>query len=424
MVIDEIPTSAKLVVLVGPNGCGKSSLFDAFKCWQLFYGFSNGVLDSSYYTKEKDSQNYPYQNISIYFDNQEKVQNVNTKYKEAFYFRTAYRNDPDFTTNGLSRITDIYQAEQKKMIDNDATVRQNYERLVSKTLVNVFSKEKDDMKVSELREELIGKINKSMQNLFEDLILSGIGNPLSDGSFYFRKGVVNDFHYKNLSGGEKATFDIILDLIIKSEYYRDAIYCIDEPETHIHTKLQSKLLNEMFNLVPDNSQLWIATHSLGMMRKAKELNETNPGCVVFLDFDNCNFDNLIVLKPVSIDKPIWEKFLSLAVDEYSSYITPRTIIFCEGNSRGIKNKDFDAKCYTKIFQNEFPDVGFYSLGSCNDVEDEKNRIIEAIKAFAPNSKIVRLIDRDDRSAQEIQDLRSRGIKVLSLRHIEAYLLDD
>ena len=33
LTIKNIPQNAKLVMLLGPNGCGKSSLFDAFKTW-------------------------------------------------------------------------------------------------------------------------------------------------------------------------------------------------------------------------------------------------------------------------------------------------------------------------------------------------------------------------------------------------------
>ena len=43
LTIDNIPETAKLVVLVGPNGCGKSSLFDGFKVWHLFHAYRNGT---------------------------------------------------------------------------------------------------------------------------------------------------------------------------------------------------------------------------------------------------------------------------------------------------------------------------------------------------------------------------------------------
>jgi uncharacterized protein with von Willebrand factor type A (vWA) domain len=37
-------------------------------------------------------------------------------------------------------------------------------------------------------------------------------------------------------------------------------------------------------LTPTNSQLWISTHSIGMLKQAEELEKEIPGSVVFLDF--------------------------------------------------------------------------------------------------------------------------------------------
>ena len=56
----------------------------------------------------------------------------------------------------------------------------------------------------------------------------------------------------------------------------ETIICIDEPEAHIHTKLQGQLLEELYNLIPEKSQLWIATHSIGMVRKAQDLWQDDP----------------------------------------------------------------------------------------------------------------------------------------------------
>ncbi len=62
--------------------------------------------------------------------------------------------------------------------------------------------------------------------------------------------------------------------------FNDTVFCIDEPEIHMNTRLQGKLLEELFKLLPDNCQLWIATHSIGMMRRARDLQEANPGEVL------------------------------------------------------------------------------------------------------------------------------------------------
>ena len=95
----------------------------------------------------------------------------------------------------------------------------------------------------------------------------------------------------NLSAGEKSAFDLILDMVVQSKYYPDAIYCIDEPETHMHTKLQGRVLRELYLLVPGQSQLWISTHSIGMLQEAEEIEKEHPGTVAFLDFGGRDFDN-------------------------------------------------------------------------------------------------------------------------------------
>ena len=47
-----------------------------------------------------------------------------------------------------------------------------------------------------------------------------------------------------------------------------------------------------------------------------------------------------------------------------------------------------------------------------------------VRSILGRSRIIRLVDRDNRSEQEIADARARGIRVLSRRHLESYLLDD
>ena len=46
---------------------------------------------------------------------------------------------------------------------------------------------------------------------------------------------------------------------------------------------------------------------------------------------------------------------------------------------------------------------FYSLGDCESVEKAK-QIIEFVSRLSPKSNIIRIVDRDDRSPEEISDM--------------------
>lgn len=418
--IQNIPETAKLVVLLGPNGCGKTSLFEAFKVWHGYRGYSY-TTDEEYYRKYITNSTNVADSINIKFYDDNKY--FEEDYKSAFYFRTAFRNSPSVSVNSLSKMNSPLDFDFKKLITNDEMVNDNFQRLYSYTMKQFMDDSNRGKTVGELRDEILESMNKPLSRIFPDLKLNELGNIVEEANFYFSKGVIKKYKYENLSSGEKSIFDLILDMVIKTEYFKNTIFCIDEPETHIHTSLQAKFLNELFHLIPENSQLWIATHSFGMLKEARKLAMEHSGEIVFLNFDGYDFDEEVILEPSNYNTDLWDKMLEITLDDYSSFISPEIIVFCEGNNQGKKRKDFDARCYSNIFASAYPNTLFYSLGSCNDIE-KSEPIINFIKAISPNSQIVRLIDRDDRTKEEIADLNKDGIKVLSKRNLESYILDD
>ena len=421
--ITNIPQNAKLVVLIGPNGCGKSSLFDAFKSWHIYNAYRSYAFESNYCKKflEDKRNSNELVNISFYDENSS---NQHEQIKQLFYFRTAYRNSPEITVNSLSKIySPLEQIDRKKMINNDSTIDDNYQRLISETLNEFYNTSNDNKSVKSLRDELLNKVREPLKRLFPDLLLTYISLPTEKAEIYFKKSIVEKYGYENLSGGEKAAFDLLLDIVVKSSYYQDTVFCIDEPETHMHTKLQADLLKEIFNLLPNKSQLWIATHSYGMIKEAVKLRELHSDEVVFLNFDGYDFDDTVIIEPSECDSILFDKMLEITLGKDSTSLMPECIIFCEGSTKGNKRKDFDSRCYSNIFSKEYPRSVFYSLGSCSEVEEKEN-IVNFVKGISPNTKIIRLVDRDDRSEEEINENLEKGIKVLSRRHIESYLLDD
>ncbi|WP_449395569.1 AAA family ATPase [Devosia riboflavina] len=422
LIIAEIPETARLVVLAGPNGSGKSSLLDAFL---LRYRMDASVgyhEDPKYYDRGPNPNSHIVNRISIEFHGGVGIR------RGAIYVRSAYRNDPEFETSSLTQQGSVLDVVAlSRLIQTDATVASNYQRLASQAMQDLFVDRADTTTFGEYRDWLIGQAREPLKRLFPDLTFLGIGNPLNKGSFQFEKGSIRGFDYKNLSGGEKAAFDLILDIVVKRESYGDAIYLIDEPETHMNTRVQGALLEQLLGVIPENSQLWIASHSIGMMRKARELFDKDPSSVVFLDFSQRDFDEHVRIEPSRPNRQFWESVMRVALDDLAALVAPQTVVICEGNPAGAvpgKNAEHDSRIYNTIFSDEFSDTVFLAAGNAKEVAGDYLGLAAAIPKVAAGIAVKRLIDRDDHSDADVAELRAKDISVLSRRHLELYLYDD
>ncbi len=430
LTIEGLSSSVKLVVLLGRNGSGKSSLFDALSFIASQRKHGNYSWDASYYSKCNDDLHVSLKKIHCEFHDSPITYPGHEPRKKDFYFRTAYRFDSSAQSNGLQKLPSVLEDSQdpRRMINLDTRVADNYQRLVSNSLGALFEPgETNNVTRIELRDKYISKIRESMIRVFGDLVLDGPGRPLDDGTFLFTKGLSHGFKYMNLSGGEKAAFDLLLDIVLKAEVFDDTVYCLDEPELHLHSALQGRLLDEILKVLPDKCQLWIATHSVGMIRKAKELYENDPSKVAFLDFSDKDFDQPQNLRPIEPSRELWRKAFEVSLGDMVSLIAPQKIFLCEGQKRILgarRNPDFDSRCYNLIFTKEFPDVQFVSVGGCNDVESNAIMAKAILKECVSGVDVKTIFDCDDRSTAEIAEVKREGGIVLSLRDIENYLWDD
>ncbi len=409
--IESIPATAKLVVLLGPNGCGKSSVFDALHEKSYEYRRLGRIEYPDYYSKIPTQRRRSDQiDIKLHNPSQSDMD-------KAIYVRTAYRNDPNMDVTSIQKMPSAIQETRfRSMIENDVAATSNYQRLASNALERSFRREDRSKTLGEFQDETLGEIQDAMRRIFPDLVLNSLGDPLNDRSFTFDKGTSSSFLYKNLSGGEKAAFDLLLDIFIKRVEYDDTVFCIDEPEAHMNPRLQGDLLEELFQLMNDESQLWIATHAIGMMRKALQLYEEHGEEIVFLDFGDEDFDSQAVIEPTKPDRRFWEQTHEVALDDLAALVVPGQIVICEGKQG---DKGLDAECYNRIFSEEFPNTKFISAGGKRDLQN----YISVIGAVTEGATVFGLRDLDQASIGEINQWKQEGIKVLQGK-IEDYLLAD
>lgn len=429
----------RIVALVGPNGCGKSSVLDGL----LFLNNAhNRIGDKSQKNHEYHSMNqmpnYNYQNIEIEFT-EGRYQEVREKRAEIgtentiFSFRSPYRYNSNLKVTQSKATKEIrlnsYGASSAS--DLDDKMEENYRRLYIK--FNKYLHEAD-CKPSEAKAKIIGDLNASISKCL-DLEICSIGNiEASEGTLYFqKKDHPTRFEFNVLSSGEKEVVDILLDLYLRRNEYCETVFLLDEPELHINTSIQKKLLIEIDRLVGDDCQIWITTHSIGFLRTLQE--ELKENCqVIHFKSEYELASKPYTLTPMRGSKASWKNIFSIALDDLANLVCPRRIVYCEGRDSPGRNgaeRGLDANVFNNVFSDNYHDTLFVSSGGNTELDQRSDIAIAILSKVFSDLDIFVLKDRDMASGKDTTE-NDRQIylqnnpenhRVLRRWEIENYLYD-
>ena len=348
LTISDIPETAKLVLLIGSNGSGKSSVFDAFEFVNKYHKTNSLDRIDLYYLKSK-SESF---NVNLSFSDGTfcsilKIGNqvypdfglIEEGKNNLFYGRSSYRQVPKLTRtqSGLGSTSDFKTDgdRPKSMIERDERFENDIEIVSTQIFSEIFREPKS---ASEIINKYITPLNKAFENIFGSSIETSLKiiqiiQPLNNeiAQITFKKGD-SEIHYNYLSAGEKEIFNIVFNLLMRKDQYQDTIYFIDEMDVHLNTALQYNLIKEITeNWIPENSQLWTASHSLGFIEYANESDNA-----VIFDFDDLNFDVKQELKPT--DKNNYEVFeIAVSKEFVEKAFKGRKIFFAEETDAPIYN---------------------------------------------------------------------------------------
>jgi ABC-type cobalamin/Fe3+-siderophores transport system ATPase subunit len=301
--------------------------------------------------------------------------------------KTSDQNIKGYDQNIASRWKDEYSQQRSSISIFDLI---NSENVRARKITNAV----DTKDIASA--QALSNIQAPLQAINELLAVSNIPILITlgkDEQLFASKNGSEPYSIAELSDGERNALLICADVMTTEPNH---LIILDEPERHLHRSIISPLLSSLFQKRKD-CVFVIATHD------------------VFLPIDHSEASVLLLRSCQWNGKQIkdWDADLISETDEIPNSVkreilgSKRDILFVEGDYESL-----DRQIYSLIF----PNITIMPQGSCSQVEKAVEGIKGTEKLHWINS--YGLIDADDRTEAQIQNLLDKGIAALNCYSVE------
>ncbi|MGV0921277.1 ATP-dependent nuclease [Empedobacter falsenii] len=318
-------TNSNFNVIIGENNIGKSTIFEALLLWEICYNKTVNARKNGFYKAEGKNSYIPFNELTflrlindtdIFFERPNVCRitlkiNVNNQ-----VFTLAFEiGKPKSINNSYLRYKTISNREFENFASHMRVRRIALDKIFffyqTKPISNILSKEPFMNKGQILRKISIGKSGEVLRNKIinrKGAEREKIENQISNVLGYHIKfqcnneEKFNEDEYINLKINnldihlQGSGFLQIAEIFSTIEYLENSInvLLIDEPDSHIHSKLQKKLLTELKSI--ERTQTFIISHNDNFV------NELQPEELFYINSEAKSRGTILKLEPENFDK--------------------------------------------------------------------------------------------------------------------------